>query len=71
LQNLQQKLAGKTVIIVSNRIKLLSLTDRILVLEEGRVIHDGSHEQLLDSSELYRSMYDKQTRSEKQEEALQ
>ncbi|WP_163337241.1 ABC transporter ATP-binding protein [Desulfopila sp. IMCC35008] len=64
LQNLQQQLTGKTVIIVSNRIKLLSLTDRILVLEEGRVIHDGNHEQLFDNSDLYRSMYDKQMRSE-------
>lgn len=68
LQNLQQQLIGKTVIIVSNRIKLLSLTDRILVLEEGRIIHDGSHRQLLDSSDLYRSMYDKQMRSETHEE---
>lgn len=68
LQNLQRQLTGKTVIIVSNRIKLLSLTDRILVLEEGRIIHDDSHEQLLDSSDLYRSMYDKQMHSETHEE---
>ncbi|WP_419175718.1 ABC transporter ATP-binding protein [Desulfosediminicola sp.] len=61
-QGLQQRLAGKTVVIVSNRIKLLSMTDRILIFEEGRIAYAGEHEQLLQQSALYRSMYDKQTR---------
>jgi ATP-binding cassette subfamily B protein len=69
-QGLQQRLDGKTVIIVSNRIKLLSMTDRILVLEEGRIAHDGSHDQLLEHSSLYRSMYTKQMRQGSVEETL-
>ncbi|SHO51710.1 ABC transporter ATP-binding protein [Desulfopila aestuarii] len=59
---LQQRLAGKTVIIVSNRIKLLSMTDRTIILEEGRIAYDGRHDELLKQSSLYRSMYDKQMR---------
>jgi len=59
---LQQRLAGKTVIIVSNRIKLLSMTDRTIILAEGRVEFDGRHDELLQKSSLYRSMYDKQMR---------
>ncbi len=67
---LQQRLAGKTVVIVSNRIKLLSMTDRIIVLEEGRIAHDGRHEELLQESSLYRSMYEKQMRQSAVEEPL-
>lgn len=61
-QGLQHRLAGKTVVIVSNRIKLLSMTDRILIFEEGKIAYAGEHEQLLQQSALYRSMYDKQMR---------
>lgn len=61
-QGLQQRLSGKTVVIVSNRIKLLSMTDRILIFEEGKIAYSGRHEELLQHSGLYRSMYDKQMR---------
>lgn len=67
---LKERLAGKTVIIVSNRIKLLSMTDRIIILEEGRVDFDGSHEEMLEQSSLYRSMYDKQMRQAPVEESV-
>ncbi len=53
---------NKTVIIISNRTKLLSMTDRIIVLAEGKVENIGSHEQLLLENRLYRSMYEKQVR---------
>ncbi|MFV0437094.1 MAG: ABC transporter ATP-binding protein [Desulfopila sp.] len=59
---LQQRLVGKTVVIVSNRIKLLSLTDGIIIFEEGRIIATGGHDALLQHSSLYRAMYDKQVR---------
>lgn len=66
LVNLQTELAGRTVLIVSNRIKLLSLADRILVLESGCISHDASHNTLLEMSDFYRAMYDKQMRSEQE-----
>lgn len=64
--HLKKHVKNQTVIIVSNRIKLLSMTDRILVIEEGRIRHDGKHEQLLRESSLYQSMYDKQLRDQKE-----
>lgn len=67
-QGLQSRLTGKTVIIVSNRIKLLSMTERIIILEEGRVAHDGTHDQLLQESSLYSSMFKKQMRRKTTEE---
>ena len=60
---LRQRLAGKTVFIVSNRIKLLSMTDKILILEEGRLVNEGTHETLVKENEFYRSMYVKQKQS--------
>jgi ATP-binding cassette subfamily B protein len=57
---LRRHFEGKTVLIVSNRIKLLSMTDRIIILADGSVESAGSHEQLLLENSLYRSMFDKQ-----------
>ncbi len=61
---LQKHLLGKTVIIVSNRLKLLTMTDHILILEEGSIVNDGNHEQLLEESVFYRTMYEKQMRED-------
>jgi ATP-binding cassette, subfamily B, multidrug efflux pump len=61
---LRSHLVGKTVVIVSNRVKLLSMTDHILILEEGRIVSDDSHEHLVTANAFYRSMYLKQMRKE-------
>jgi len=60
---MRRRLSGKLVFIVSNRIKLLSMTDTILVLEEGRLVNEGTHESLLEVNDFYRSMYLKQKQS--------
>ena len=57
---LKRHFEGKTVLIVSNRIKLLSMTDSILILADGSVESEGNHEQLLAENSLYRSMFEKQ-----------
>jgi len=61
---LKSHLAGKTVVIVSNRIKLLSMTDHIVILDEGRIVSDDSHERLVTENAFYRAMYLKQMRKE-------
>ncbi len=66
LEKLGQNFSTKTVLIVSNRVKLLSMAQRILVFEEGRIIHDASHKELITQSTLYRSMYEKQMRNEEE-----
>ena len=65
---LRQRLTGKAVFIVSNRIKLLSMTDKILILEEGRLVNEGTHETLINENEFYRSMYLKQKQSGRRED---
>jgi len=48
------------VVIVSQRIKLLSETDRIFVLEKGRIADQGTHSELLSRNRLYKIMHEKQ-----------
>ncbi len=59
-EKLKQHLHDKTVVIVSNRLKLLSMTDHILIVDNGKIVHRGSHEELLGVSSFYHSMYQKQ-----------
>jgi ATP-binding cassette subfamily B multidrug efflux pump len=66
---LRNHLIKKTVLIVSNRVKLLSMTDRIVILEEGRVVSDGTHDRLVQENSFYRTMYEKQMRNEDQQVA--
>ena len=61
---LRNQLQKKTVVIVSNRVKLLSMTDHILILEEGRIVSDGTHDRLVQENSFYRTMYDKQMHQE-------
>jgi ATP-binding cassette subfamily B protein len=69
-QGLQQRFSGKTVIIVSNRVKLLSMTDEITILARGSIECQGTHAQLLSISQLYQSMYEKQAKDEESDEDL-
>ena len=57
---LRRRFKGKTVFIVSNRLKLLSMTDRILILEEGKLLDDDVHQALLERNAFYQAMYIKQ-----------
>lgn len=53
---------GLTKIIVAQRIASISDADRIIVLDKGKVEAEGTHEQLLECSRLYREIYDSQTK---------
>ena len=44
---------------IAHRLSTIALADRIVVLEHGRVAADGSHAELLESSELYREIVEK------------
>ncbi len=48
-QNLMQVTQGKTVVLVTHKTSLLDLVDRIIVLENGKLIADGSKESVLDA----------------------
>ena len=49
-----------TLIMIAQRVSSIQNADQILVLEDGRCIGKGTHQQLLDSCEYYRSIYESQ-----------
>jgi ATP-binding cassette subfamily B protein len=51
---------GTTTVIVSHRISSLRNADKIIVMEEGKIVETGSHESLMQTSGLYAQMYEKQ-----------
>ncbi len=60
LKNLQRAIRGKTTIIISHRISTIKNADRIFVLDEGKIIEEGTHQGLLASGGLYSRIYWKQ-----------
>ena len=59
LQGILAGLAGKSVLLISHRINVLRHAERIVVLDEGRIVAEGRHEDLL-ATPFYRVMADKQ-----------
>lgn len=53
---LLKSLKGSTVLIVSQRIATIKNADQILVLDEGRLIGQGTHEELMKTNEIYREI---------------
>ena len=53
---LANRLAGKTVIIVAQRISTVLTADQIVVLDEGRIVGRGTHAELMDTCEEYREI---------------
>ena len=57
---LRTQLAGKTVLMIAHRLSTIVAADKIVMLEDGKVVATGSHEELLTSSEPYRKLIRKQ-----------
>ena len=63
IQKSLDKLAeGHTTFIIAHRFSTIRMAQRILVFEEGRIVADGSHDELYNSCVLYKSLYDEQVK---------
>lgn len=60
LQNLQKISANKTTIIVSHRVSSAKNADKIIVLEQGEIVQQGHHSQLINIDGYYKELYNKQ-----------
>ena len=56
---------GKTSIIISHRFSTVRMADRILVLENGRILELGTHEELMKAPRLYAELFDLQAQGYK------
>jgi ATP-binding cassette subfamily B protein len=57
---LDRLLVGRTSIVIAHRLSTVRRADRILVMGEGRVIEEGTHEELLSRPSAYRRLYESQ-----------
>ena len=62
-QALQKLMRDKTVLIIAHRFSTIRDATTILTFNEGRIVAHGSHAELYASSELYKSLYDRQRQS--------
>ena len=58
--SLERLMNGRTTFVIAHRLSTVKNAHRILVLDNGVIIEDGSHEELLKNSGLYQSLYDMQ-----------
>lgn len=59
-KGLEELMSNRTVIAIAHRLATLRSMDRILILEKGRIIADGSHENLLKINEPYKRLWNLQ-----------
>jgi len=60
-ENLEKLMEGKTVIAIAHRLSTIAALDRVIVLDKGRVVEEGHHEELLHSGGLYANLWKRQS----------
>jgi subfamily B ATP-binding cassette protein MsbA len=63
-QAMHQLTKGKTTIMIAHRFSSIRMATRILVMDNGKIISDGSHQELYSSCQLYKSLYDNQLQTQ-------
>ena len=52
---------GKTVIAIAHRLSTIATMDRLIILNQGRIAEQGSHQQLLNQGGIYAQLWQRQT----------
>jgi ATP-binding cassette subfamily B protein len=69
LSHLRERLAGRTVLLITHRIATASEADHVYVMDQGSIIEQGTHEELLESGGLYARLAEIQKLSDEMEAA--
>ena len=59
-QALENELAGTTTIIIAEKISSIIKADRILVLDQGQLVGEGTHQELVTNNAIYQAIYQTQ-----------
>jgi len=62
---IEEFVVGRTTIVIAHRLSTVQRADRILVVDQGRIVEQGPHDQLMQQNGLYRRLYDVQFGSAK------
>ena len=55
---------NKTTLVIAHRLSTIKNSKKIYVIDEGKIVADGNHENLLKNSEIYKNFYEKQLRKD-------
>ena len=61
---LERLMEGRTTFVIAHRLSTVRDADRILVLDEGKIVEEGTHDQLLGMGGLYADLYSRQFEAE-------
>ena len=66
LNNLKRIMKNRTSIVISHRVSSAKLADKIYVLDDGKIVENGTHQELINQNGTYKELYDKQLQSEEE-----
>ena len=70
-RSIGELVAGKTLIVIAHRLSTITMADKIIVMNHGRIEAEGRHQSLLESCELYRTLWNAHISvSDKKEESV-
>ena len=64
LNNLKRIMHQRTSVIISHRVSSAKLADKIVMLDDGKIIEQGTHDQLMERNGAYKELYEKQLMAE-------